>query len=161
MQHAILLVAWVGRTMSPPVDADRVLGPLARARRDEIAHYLASIVESCNDAIFTIDLDGIITSWNVSAERLYGYTPEEALGKPTTMLIPLERHDEETAILERIKRGERVEHYETVRQHNMDVLLTFRLPSLPSKMPKVRLSARQKFPATFLSASARKIVKNS
>ena len=114
--------------MSSPLDADRVLGALARARRDEIAYFLASIVGSCDDAILTIDLDGIITSWNAAAERLYGYTVEEAIGKPTAMLIPPNRRDEEPAIFERIKRGERVEHYETVRQRKhgslIDVSLT-------------------------------------
>ena len=68
--------------MSLPLDPERVLGALARARRDEIAYYLASIVESSDDAILTINLDGIITSWNTGAERLYGYTAEEAIGKP-------------------------------------------------------------------------------
>lgn len=114
--------------MSVPLDPDRVLGALAHARRDEIAYYLASIVESSEDAILTINLDGIITSWNTGAERLYGYTAEEAIGKPTTMLIPSDKNNEEPAILERIKRGEHVKHYETVRQrkqgHVIDVSLT-------------------------------------
>jgi PAS domain S-box-containing protein len=62
------------------------------------------------------NLDSIITSWNQGAARLFGYTAEEAIGKPVTMLIPTERHDEEPTILARIRRGERVEHYETIRQ---------------------------------------------
>ena len=114
--------------MSSPLDADRVLGALARARKNEIAYFLASIVNSCDDAILTIDLDGVVTSWNAAAERLYGYTAEEAIGKPTAMLVPPNRRDEEPAIFERIKRGERVEHYETVRQRKhgslIDVSLT-------------------------------------
>jgi PAS domain S-box-containing protein len=76
---------------------------------------IASVVESSDDAIVSKDLNGVITSWNKGAERLFGYPAEEVIGKPITILIPLDRRDEEPAILERIRRGERVEHYETVR----------------------------------------------
>jgi PAS domain S-box-containing protein len=114
--YAMLVPLGASGTMSSGSDADRVLGALTRTRRDEIAYFLASIVDTCDDAILTIDLDSIVTSWNAAAERLYGYTGEEAIGKPTAMLIPPNRRDEEPAILERIKRGERIEHYETVRQ---------------------------------------------
>jgi PAS domain S-box-containing protein len=119
--------------MSPPLDNNRVLGALARARRDEIAYYLASIVQSSDDAIITINLDGNITSWNAGAERLYGYTAEETIGKRTTTLTPPNRHDEEPAILERIKRGEHVEHYETVRQHKQGQLIDVSLTVSPIK----------------------------
>ena len=77
---------------------------------------LASIVASSDDAIVSKNLDGIITSWNKGAERLFGYTAEEAVGKPITILIPPDQHNEEDLILERIRRGERIEHYETIRQ---------------------------------------------
>src|SRR5262249_8154958 len=77
---------------------------------------LASIVASSDDAIVSKNLDGIITSWNKGAERLFGYPAEEAVGKPITILIPPEQHNEEDLILERIRRGERIEHYETVRK---------------------------------------------
>ncbi len=87
-----------------------------RNRTDEIAQYLAAIVQSSDDAIISKDLHGTITSWNQSAERLFGYTFAEAVGKPITMLIPHDRQGEERAILERINRGERTDHYETVRQ---------------------------------------------
>jgi PAS domain S-box-containing protein len=76
---------------------------------------IASIVESSDDAIISKDLNGIITSWNKGAERIFGYAGAEVIGKPVTILIPPDRHDEEPKILERIRRGERVEHYETVR----------------------------------------------
>lgn len=76
---------------------------------------LAAIVESSDDAIVSKTLDGIITSWNGGAQRLFGYTPEEAIGQPITMLIPDDRQDEEVMILTRLRRGERIEHYETIR----------------------------------------------
>jgi PAS domain S-box-containing protein len=82
----------------------------------EAAFRLAAIVESSDDAIVSKDLAGIITSWNKGAERLFGYTAEEVIGKSVTILIPPERHAEEQYLLERIRRGERVEHYETVRR---------------------------------------------
>jgi len=98
--------------------------------RDSEARYrdLAAIVECSEDAILSTNLQSIITSWNQGAERLFGYTAEEAVGKPVTMLIPIERHDEEPAILARIRRGERVEHFETIRQRKdgsiIDISLT-------------------------------------
>jgi PAS domain S-box-containing protein len=76
---------------------------------------LAAVVESSEDAILTKDLDGVITSWNQGATDLFGYTAEEAIGRPITMLIPQDRQDEEPSILGRIRAGERIEHYETVR----------------------------------------------
>jgi PAS domain S-box-containing protein len=90
--------------------------------------WLASIVESSDDAIVSRNLDGIITSWNKGAERLFGYLAEEVIGKPAAILIPSERHHEEVAIIERIRRGDRLDHYETVRRRKdgslIDVSLT-------------------------------------
>ena len=86
-----------------------------RKRAEEAQARLAAIVESSEDAIVSKTLDGIIRSWNAGAERLFGYTPEEAVGQSITLIIPPERHDEEHEILARIRRGERVEHFETVR----------------------------------------------
>jgi PAS domain S-box-containing protein len=100
-----------------------------RLRDTEVRNRtLAAIVESSGDAVISKDLNSIIMSWNESAERLFGYTAEEAIGKPVTILIPTERHDEEPAILARIRSGERVEHYETIRQRKdgsrVDISLT-------------------------------------
>src|SRR5215475_10000354 len=94
---------------------------------------LASIVSSSDDAIVSEDLDGIITSWNKGAERLFGFTAEEAVGKPITILIPPDRHHEERMILERIKRGERTDHYETVRQCKHGSLIVILLTVSPIK----------------------------
>jgi PAS domain S-box-containing protein len=76
---------------------------------------LGSIVETSYDAIVTKDLDGIITSWNAAAGHLFGYSADEVVGKPIRLLIPAERQAEEDAILARLRRGERIEHFETVR----------------------------------------------
>src|SRR5438093_3817096 len=93
------------------------LNDISERKQTEIATgQLAAIVESSNDAIIGKDIDGIITSWNKGAERIFGYTAEEAKGRPVTILIPADRLDEEDMILGQIRRGEPVEHYETVRQ---------------------------------------------
>jgi PAS domain S-box-containing protein len=99
-----------------------------RRRAEERLLHDAAIVENSDDAIISKDLDGIIRSWNPGAERLYGYTAEETVGQPVTMLIPDDRPDEEPHILEQIRRGARVDHYETVRRRkdgtHIDVSLT-------------------------------------
>ena len=99
-----------------------------RKKVEDAAQRLAAIVEFSDDAILSKDLNGIITTLNLGAERLFGYTSEELIGKPVTILIPQDRQDEETEILERIRRGERVEHYETIRRRKdgspVDISLT-------------------------------------
>jgi PAS domain S-box-containing protein len=77
---------------------------------------LAAIVDSSDDAIIGKNLDGIITSWNKGAERIFGYTAEESVGRHITLIIPIDRRSEETMIVERLRRGERIEHFETVRE---------------------------------------------
>jgi len=89
--------------------------------------FLASIVESSDDAIISKNLDGIITSWNQGAERVFGYTAEEAVGQPIMIVIPENRRDEERTILTRIRRGERIDHFETVRQRKNGSLITISL----------------------------------
>ena len=98
--------------------------------RNSEARYrgIAAIVESSDDAILTKDLQGVITSWHRGAERLFGYTAQEVIGKPVTILIPAERHHEEPMILARIRDGERIDHYDTVRRRKdgslVDISLT-------------------------------------
>jgi PAS domain S-box-containing protein len=104
-----------------------------RKRAEQAAVHLASIVESSDDAIVSKDLDGIITTWNRGAERLFGYTAEEAIGKPITLLIPPDRLDEEPRIIERIRRGERVDHYETVRRRKDGSLIDISLTVSPMR----------------------------
>jgi PAS domain S-box-containing protein len=104
-----------------------------RKRADADAQRLISIIESSDDAIVSKDLDGVITSWNRGAERVFGYTAEEVIGKPVTILIPLEQMDEEPEILGRIRRGERVDHYETVRRRKDGTLIDISLTVSPLK----------------------------
>ena len=85
------------------------------SREPEARSRLAAIVESSADAMIGKTLDGVITSWNSGAERMYGYTEQEIVGRSVSVLIPSERSDELLAMMRRIARGERVEHFETKR----------------------------------------------
>jgi PAS domain S-box-containing protein len=87
-----------------------------RLQRDELRARLASIVQSSDDAIVGKTLDGVIASWNEGAERLFGYTAEEAVGQPIFLIIPEDRRAEEEDVLSRLWRGERIDHFETIRQ---------------------------------------------
>ncbi len=103
---------------------DRKQAELAAAR-------LAAIVESSDDAIISKDINGVITSWNVGAQRLFGYAADEVIGKPITILIPEDRQDEEPTILARLRNGERVKHFETVRRRKDGSLIDFSLTISP------------------------------
>jgi PAS domain S-box-containing protein len=95
---------------------------------EQATGLLAAIVNSSDDAIVSKSLDGVITSWNKGAERMFGYTAEEAVGQDITLIIPQDRREEEGRILERLRRGERIEHFETVRERKdgtpLDISLT-------------------------------------
>ena len=99
----------------------------ARKRAEQAKSHLAAIVASCDDAIISKDLNGILTSWNGAAERLFGYTPAEAIGQHVTMLMPPDRVDEEPGILSRVRRGERIEYFETVRRRKDGSLVNISL----------------------------------
>ena len=88
---------------------------LGRLTPDVLQARLAAIVATSDDAIVSKNLDGIVESWNAAAERMFGYTAEEMIGKPIALLVPPERPDEEPGILARLRRGEGVDHFETVR----------------------------------------------
>ena len=104
-----------------------------RKRADADAQRLASIVETSDDAIISKDLNGSITSWNRGAERVFGYTAEEVIGKSVTILIPPDRTHEEQEILNRIRRGERIEQYDTVRRRKDGSLIDISLTVSPLK----------------------------
>lgn len=110
---------------------ERTRSETARQRAESAAQQLVAIVESSHDAIISKDLNGVIATWNQSAERLFGYTAEEAVGKPVTILIPPDRLDEEPQILSRIRRGELVDHFETIRRRRDGTLIDISLTISP------------------------------
>jgi PAS domain S-box-containing protein len=105
---------------------------ITERKRGEITNaQLAAIVASSDDAVISKNLQGVIQTWNDGAARMFGYTAEEAIGRPVTMLIPADRQDEEPGILARIQRGDRIDHYETVRRRKDGSLLDISLSVSP------------------------------
>ncbi|HYO62824.1 MAG TPA: PAS domain S-box protein, partial [Pyrinomonadaceae bacterium] len=119
---------WVTRLQSP----------------DVAPYWLSAIIESADDAIVSKTLEGVITSWNKGAERVFGYTAGEVIGKPVTILFPPDHENEEPAILERIRRGERVEHYETVRVRKDGTRIDISLTVSPVRGPDGRIIGASK-----------------
>jgi len=111
--------------------AERVWSAVERMRAEEAKARLAAIVEFSDDAIISKDLNGIITSWNRGAERVFGYRADEVVGQPVTILMPPDRVNEEPGILKRIRRGESIDHYETVRRRKDGTLLDISLTVSP------------------------------
>jgi PAS domain S-box-containing protein len=104
---------------------------IQRGRAEQDVRRLAAIIENSDDAVISKNLDGIIATWNSGATRVFGYTAEEAVGRPVTMLMPPDRVDEEPGILARIRRGERIEHYDTVRRRKDGSLIDISLSVSP------------------------------
>src|SRR5436190_13764057 len=102
-----------------------------RKHAEEVKQRLSSIVQFSDDAIVSKNLKGIIESWNVGAERIFGYTASEAVGQSVEIVIPPDRLNEEPEILDRIRRGERIEHYETVRRRKDGSLIDISLTVSP------------------------------
>jgi len=110
--------------------------PVANLQSPELAPYwLSSLIESADDAIISKTLEGVITSWNKGAERIFGYTADEAIGKPVTILIPEGHLDEEPAILARLRAGQRIEHYETIRVRKDGTMIDISLTVSPITGP--------------------------
>src|SRR6187397_301829 len=103
-----------------PSSTDEKSAERERLQRD--ARRLAAIVDSSDDAIVSKDLDGIVMSWNAAAETMFGFTADEMVGQSIRRLIPEERQQEEDEVLFRIRRGERVHHYETIRRRKNGTL---------------------------------------
>jgi PAS domain S-box-containing protein len=104
---------------------------LTRRRADEATQRLATIVETSDDAIISKNLDGVIQTWNRGAERIFGYAADEVIGQPVTILMPPELYDEEPGILARLRRGERIDHYQTVRRRKDGTLIDVSLTVSP------------------------------
>jgi two-component system, chemotaxis family, CheB/CheR fusion protein len=115
-----------------------------RSRGEEASRRLAAIIESSDDAIITKDLNGTITSWNAAAERLFGYKPDEIVGQSILTLIPTDRHHEEPGIIGRIRRGERIDHYETVRRRKDGTLFDISVTVSPLKDKKGQIIGASK-----------------
>jgi len=124
-EHALRRLDVLARQAADLIERSRTEAAL-RENNDQLRR-LASIVECSDDAIYSLSLDGIITSWNEGAEQIFGYATEEVIGRPITILIPSDRRDEELAIIERVRRGERIKHYETVRQRKNGSLIVISL----------------------------------
>lgn len=128
---------------------------------ERIAH-LAAIVDSSDDAIISKTLNGKITSWNAAAERIFGYTAAEAVNQPITMLIPPDRQDEEPRIIERLKRGERVDHFETKRITKNGTILDVSLTISPVKGTDGRIIGASKILRDItLQREAERIIRDS
>jgi PAS domain S-box-containing protein len=110
-----------------------------RSRSEDTARLLSAIVENSDDAIIGKTLDGIITNWNRGAEAVYGYRSDEVIGKPITVLVPVERKFEESRILERLRRGEHIAHFETIRKRKDGTLINLSQTTSPIKDSEGRI----------------------
>ena len=114
------------------VGASKIARDLSRTQRvQRDASRLAAIVDSSDDAIVGKDLNSIVTSWNAAAQRMFGYSAEEMIGKSVRLLIPDDRQHEEDDVLSRITRGQRLEHYETIRRRKDGTLFPVSLTVSP------------------------------
>jgi PAS domain S-box-containing protein len=118
--------------------------PALRLKADKAIGLLAAIVDSSDDAIVSKTLEGVITSWNAGAERLFGYTAKEAIGQPIWMIIPRDRLDEETSILARLRQGERIDHFDTIRQRKDGTTLDVSLSISPLRDPTGKITGASK-----------------
>jgi PAS domain S-box-containing protein len=115
-----------------------------RGEMERVAGLLAAIVDSSDDAIISKNLEGIITSWNQGAQHIFGFTADEAIGKSISLIIPPERRDEEAGILRRLKNGERIDHFETVRLRKDGTKLDISITVSPVKDRTGRITGASK-----------------
>jgi PAS domain S-box-containing protein len=143
--EAFLTVSLVKDAAGRVTGISRVPRDITRRKESErTTGLLAAIVESSDDAIVSKSLDGTIRSWNKSAERIFGYTAEEAVGQNITIIIPPDRRQEEATILERLRRGERVDHFETLRVRRDGTVLDISLTISPVKDANGRIVGASK-----------------
>jgi PAS domain S-box-containing protein len=112
----------------------------ARRRADETSRLLASIVQSSDDAIFSKDLNGVVTSWNSGAEQIFGFPAQDMIGQPISVIFPPDRSDELASIMQRIGHGERIEHYQTIRRTKNGERLNVSLTISPMQDPLGRIT---------------------
>ena len=140
-----LTVSPIRNAQGKIIGASKIARDITKRKREiNAALLLASIVETSDDAIISKTLDGIIISWNKGAERIFGYMAEEIIGKSIKVLIPQEYHEEEDTILDRLRRGERIEHYETIRQRKHGSLINISLTVSPVKDPQGKIVGASK-----------------
>ena len=130
-EHELQLLDVLARQAADLIE--RIQVETALCESEQRLRWLASIVESSYDAIISTNIERNITTWNNAAAQLYGYTSDEVIGQPVATLIPPDRHHEEQTILQRIKRGERIKNYETVRQRKDGTLFDVSMTISPVK----------------------------
>jgi PAS domain S-box-containing protein len=128
----------------PAAASNEDCAPAPLSAREEAAAFLGAIIASSDDAIVSKDLNGIITSWNPAAERMFGYSEQEAVGSSIVMIIPFERLHEEEEVLRRVRRGERVDHFETVRRRKDGSLIDISLTVSPIRDARDRIIGASK-----------------
>lgn len=131
----------------PTAITQQILGelPLLRQEAQQATSMLAATVDSSEDAIISTDLNDIITGWNAGAESLFGYTPQEALGKHVKLIVPPDHLNEETAILARVEKGQRIGRFETVRQHKNGALVEVAITTSPIRDGAGKVTGASKF----------------
>ena len=133
------------RVNNGPLDGSRANEEITNLQSPELAPYwLTALIESADDAIISKTLEGVITSWNKGAERIFGYTADEVIGKPVTILIPEGHLDEEPTILAQLRAGKRIEHYETVRVRKDGTLIDISLTVSPIRGPHGKIVGASK-----------------
>src|ERR1051325_6594214 len=128
-----------------PPDGSLATDEVTNLQNPEFARYwLTALIDSAEDAIISKTLEGVITSWNKGAQRIFGYTADEVIGKSVTILIPEGHLDEEPTILARLRAGQRIEHYETVRVRKDGRLIDISLTVSPIKGPNGKIVGASK-----------------